>query len=364
MTRPVAVLAILLLGSFNAAAEVAPSFARPKSDGTRTAKQKVADTARAWLTAVAAKDGKALAALFPEGGQKYAAYQQQGPGTLDAKSAKKCARPFRATSRKAFAAAPQQCLFEAEFVAAAAAGLGGGGSFREGFTDIESDFPARAVATAALADLDLFASFALLPNLGALKRYHVILAIAEETTGKYPQGAVLGVFAVADDLSTYHRPSDEDARAAASKFVQAMAAADVAQVSALLRPASDFWYAQQFTTDGDKKLAKACNKARTIKQAKDVAALAACLFEPRLHELLATPPAVLDVYSPDGWRALKADEHVGKKNADLFMKTTQYVFIDDLTGEGVRAELLLVLTTHPSHGTVVIGVFGKVVSDG
>lgn len=42
----------------------------------------------------------------------------------------------------------------------------------------------------------------------------------------------------------------------------------------------------------------------------------------------------------------------------------QYVFIDDLTGEGVRAELLLVLTTHPSHGTVVIGVFGKVVSDG
>ncbi len=200
--------------------------------------------------------------------------------------------------------------------------------------------------------------------MGALERYHVILAIAEEATGKYPQGAVLGVFAVADDLSTYHRPSDEDAREAAGKLIQAMVAGDVAQVSALLRPATDFWYAQQLTTDGDKKFAKVCNKARTSKKATDLGALAPCLFEPRLHDLLANSTAVLDVYNPDGWRALKADEHVGKKNADLFMKTTQYVFTSDLRGDDVRAELLLVLTTHPSHGTVVVGVFGKVVSDG
>ncbi|MCC6996746.1 MAG: hypothetical protein IT370_19190 [Deltaproteobacteria bacterium] len=364
MTTRIVALGVLLAGSAGAAAKGVPvSFARPASDGTRTAKQKVGETAKAWLTAVAAKDGKALAALFPEGGQKYAAYQQQGPGTLDAKSAKKCGKLFRTTSRKAYAAGPQACLFEADFVAAAAAALKSGGSYREGFSDIETDFPARGVAPASLADLGLFASFAVLPNMGALKRYHVILAIAEESTGKYPQGAVLGVFAVADDLSTYHKPSDDDAREAARKFIAAMAGGDVAEVKALLRPATDFFYAQHLPTE-DKQLGKVCNKAKTTTKATELAALAGCLFEPRLRAIVANPPAVLDAYDPDGWRVLKNDAYVGKKNADLFMKTTEYVFVDDLSGEGGSAELLLVVTTHPTHGTVVIGVFGKVVLDG
>src|SRR5689334_3779891 len=100
MTIRSVALALVLVYPLSAAAEAPPSFAAPKSDAKRTAAQKSTDTARAWLTAVAAKDGKALAALFPEG-DKLVTYLQQGPGTLDPKSAKTCAKLFKTKARKA-----------------------------------------------------------------------------------------------------------------------------------------------------------------------------------------------------------------------------------------------------------------------